>query len=372
MAPTASSPPAPGGGARARLSLEDRREHAPAAANARQMWNAAWNDDAVASAPERETEEDGVQEEDVSRYAKKHEEATLKFDVVGYSLNEGMATGEFIRSPAFAVGGYDWDWAIRFYPNGVTVTISRFTSVSLELLSKNCKVQAAYDLRFVSHATGLRESVSVFLRYQSQECSDAKISSGEGRIRLHQGRSLGNRAELYGGMKEREARSVTVDGTQPDVFRALLHFMYTDSLPDMDDVEDGDHVEMIRLLLVAADRYAMDRMKLLCESILDDLLDAETVGTTLALADQHSCNNLKDVCVKFMATSKGMDAVMATEGYDNLKRNCPYVLIDVLEKKFRSTDEGSNLCDREREGKRRMNLMACTSAGGRGGLPATR
>uniref|UniRef100_I1PPV5 Uncharacterized protein n=1 Tax=Oryza glaberrima TaxID=4538 RepID=I1PPV5_ORYGL len=53
MAPRASSPPAPGGGARARLSLEGRRERAPAAANAGQMWNAAWNDDAVASAPER-------------------------------------------------------------------------------------------------------------------------------------------------------------------------------------------------------------------------------------------------------------------------------------------------------------------------------
>uniref|UniRef100_A0A0E0H5W9 Uncharacterized protein n=1 Tax=Oryza nivara TaxID=4536 RepID=A0A0E0H5W9_ORYNI len=53
MAPRASSPPAPGGGARARLSLEGRRERAPATANAGQMWNAAWNDDAVASAPER-------------------------------------------------------------------------------------------------------------------------------------------------------------------------------------------------------------------------------------------------------------------------------------------------------------------------------
>uniref|UniRef100_A0A0E0PE04 Uncharacterized protein n=1 Tax=Oryza rufipogon TaxID=4529 RepID=A0A0E0PE04_ORYRU len=53
MAPRASSPPAPGGGARARLSLEGRRERALAAANAGQMWNAAWNDDAVASAPER-------------------------------------------------------------------------------------------------------------------------------------------------------------------------------------------------------------------------------------------------------------------------------------------------------------------------------
>ncbi|EEE68261.1 hypothetical protein OsJ_26475 [Oryza sativa Japonica Group] len=205
----------------------------------------------------------------MSRYAKKHEEATLKFDVVGYSLNEGMAAGEFIRSPAFAVGA---------------------------TTGQSASTPTAPRLR------------------RTRACSPVF------------------KAELYGGMKEREARSVTVDDTQPDVFRALPHFMYTDSLPDMDGVEDADYVEMIRLLLVAADRYAMDRMKLLCESVLDDLLDAETVGTTLALADQHSCNNLKDVCVKFMATSKGMDAVMATEGYDNLKRNCPYVLIDVLEK----------------------------------------
>uniref|UniRef100_A0A0E0EJA1 MATH domain-containing protein n=1 Tax=Oryza meridionalis TaxID=40149 RepID=A0A0E0EJA1_9ORYZ len=296
-----------------------------------------------------------------TRYAKKHEEATLKFDVVGYSLNEGMAAGEFIQSPAFAVGGYDW--AIRFYPNGVTVTIQRLTSVSLELLSKNCKVQAAYDLRFVNHATGLRESVSSRSEpgmFSNIRCPKPQRSNPMQRYRLEKEESgyikddclkiecvltvvhkpiVSNakgrseiEAELYGGMKEREARSVAVDNIQPDVFRALLHFMYTDSLPDMDDVEDADYVEMIRLLLVAADRYAMDRMKLLCESILDDLLDAETVGTTLALADQHSCNNLKDVCVKFMATSKGMDAVMATEGYANLKRNCPYVLIDVLEK----------------------------------------
>uniref|UniRef100_A0A0E0ASE9 MATH domain-containing protein n=1 Tax=Oryza glumipatula TaxID=40148 RepID=A0A0E0ASE9_9ORYZ len=263
----------------------------------------------------------------MSRYAKKHEEATLKFDVVGYSLNEGMAAGEFIRSPAFAVGGYDW--AIRFYPNGVTVTISRFTSVSLELLTKNCKVQAAYDLRFVSHATGQRESVSSLSEprmFNSTRCPKPQRSNPMQRYRLEKEESgyikddrleieacsPVFKAELYGGMKERDARSVTVDDIQPDVFRALLHFMYTDSLPDMDDVEDGDYVEMIRLLFVAADRYAMDRMKLLCESVLDDLLDAETVGTTLALADQHSCNNIlisildADVCVKFMATSKGM------------------------------------------------------------------
>ncbi|BAS73507.1 Os01g0656801 [Oryza sativa Japonica Group] len=53
MAPRTLSPPAPRGGARARSSLEGRRERTPAAANAEQMRSAAWNDDAIASAPER-------------------------------------------------------------------------------------------------------------------------------------------------------------------------------------------------------------------------------------------------------------------------------------------------------------------------------
>lgn len=116
-------------------------------------------------------------------------------------------------------------------------------------------------------------------------------------------------------MKEKRARRVTVEDMQPDVFRGLLHFIYTDSLPDMDDLSDDDYYEMIRLLLVAADRYAMDRMKLQCESILGEHLDVQTVATTLALADQHNCNGLKDVCIEFIATQNKMDDVVATEGY---------------------------------------------------------
>jgi speckle-type POZ protein len=86
-------------------------------------------------------------------------------------------------------------------------------------------------------------------------------------------------------------------------------------------------------LLFAADRYAMDRLKLLCASLLVEYLHADTVATTLALADQHNCEKLKDICIEFMASSAGeMDAIVATEGYANLKRTCPSVLVDVLEK----------------------------------------
>ncbi|CAO2201003.1 unnamed protein product [Urochloa humidicola] len=137
-------------------------------------------------------------------------------------------------------------------------------------------------------------------------------------------------------MKESKARCLTVEDIQPDIFKALLQFIYTDSLPDeWDDLDAKEYCEISRLLLAAADRYAMDRLKLLCASNLVEYLDAENVATTLALADQHNCDRLKDVCIEFMASSDKMNAVVETEGYANLKRTCPSILVDVLEKKSR-------------------------------------
>lgn len=142
-------------------------------------------------------------------------------------------------------------------------------------------------------------------------------------------------AELYGQMKEREDQCIIVEDMQPGVFKALLHFIYTDSLPCVDDLGDDDYSEMIRHLLVAADRYAMDRMKLMCQNILSENLALETVAATLALADQYNCERLKDVCIKFIASTDEMDTLMATQGYMDLKRTCPFVFVDVFEKSKR-------------------------------------
>ncbi|CAL4997574.1 unnamed protein product [Urochloa decumbens] len=137
------------------------------------------------------------------------------------------------------------------------------------------------------------------------------------------------RAELYGPVSEGTAL-ITIEDMQPDVFRTLLRFIYTDSLPPFDDLEPNDYCEMIRHMLVAADRYGMERLKLMCQSILCENLHVQTVATTLALADQHHCAMLKDACIEFISCS--MNAVASTSGYKNLKRSCPSVLVDALEK----------------------------------------
>ncbi|EES14737.1 BTB/POZ and MATH domain-containing protein 1 [Sorghum bicolor] len=144
------------------------------------------------------------------------------------------------------------------------------------------------------------------------------------------------KAQLYGPMSEAKAEHVTIQDMQPAVFRTLLHFIYTDSLP-LDYHGGGTYnCEMIWHLLEAADRYAVDRLSLVCQSILCKNLDVENVSTTLVLACQHGCNRLKDDCLEFITSKSVMDAVVATQSYKNLKIAYPSVLLEVLEKKMKS------------------------------------
>ncbi|TVU42020.1 hypothetical protein EJB05_08402, partial [Eragrostis curvula] len=127
------------------------------------------------------------------------------------------------------------------------------------------------------------------------------------------------KAELYGPVGEKDMmHSFTIVGMEPGLFKALLHFIYTDSCPAMHDPDGNVSEETIRKLLVAADRYDLERMKSICEDILCKRLDIKNVAATLAFADQQSCRKLKDTCMEF------------------IKRVCPDVFIDIWEKDAKS------------------------------------
>ncbi|CAM0903847.1 unnamed protein product [Alopecurus aequalis] len=146
------------------------------------------------------------------------------------------------------------------------------------------------------------------------------------------------KAEFYGPMKENRTRDIPVKDMQPAVFMASLHYIYTDTLPPMDDLDHDECGEMVKHLLVAADRYAIEKMKMACEGILCKHIAVHSVATMFALADQHHFNKLKDACVEFLTPSNSTmddamwDDVVASQGYVHLKRSCPDVLVDVLER----------------------------------------
>ncbi|XP_024317160.1 BTB/POZ and MATH domain-containing protein 3-like [Brachypodium distachyon] len=93
------------------------------------------------------------------------------------------------------------------------------------------------------------------------------------------------KADIYGTMMEKDITRTVVPDMQPSVFRALLHFIYTDSPPLLGNLDGSNRKEMIKHLLVAADRYAMERQKLLCEISLRKVLDVKTMMNMLDLAD---------------------------------------------------------------------------------------
>jgi speckle-type POZ protein len=65
----------------------------------------------------------------------------------------------------------------------------------------------------------------------------------------------------------------------------------------------------------------------MCRSI-----DADTVATTLALAEQHRCVQLKNACLGFIASRGVLGAVVHTSGFCHLVESCPLVLLEILDK----------------------------------------
>ncbi|CAL4997611.1 unnamed protein product [Urochloa decumbens] len=129
-------------------------------------------------------------------------------------------------------------------------------------------------------------------------------------------RSAVFKAELFGPVGADDRDHITVEEMQPVIFKALLHFIYADTFPRaiMNDFCGDDAREFTKHLLVAADRYAMGRLKLICENFLCRNLDVETVAVTLSLADQHNCTKLKDACIEYMNSSNKISDVIASQG----------------------------------------------------------
>ncbi|KAL8171349.1 hypothetical protein V2J09_023153 [Rumex salicifolius] len=174
---------------------------------------------------------------------------------------------------------------------------------------------------------------------ESNKGTDVTFEVGEEVFSAHKlvlaARSPVFKAQLFGPMKERSFQCLQVEDMEAPVFKALLHFIYWDDLPDLQDFaglnSKGAFTIMAQHLLAAADRYGLERLRLLCEAILCEDVAINTVATTLALADQHHCFQLKAVCLKFIASRENLRAVMQTEGFEYLNESFPSVLTELLE-----------------------------------------
>lgn len=168
--------------------------------------------------------------------------------------------------------------------------------------------------------------------YNSGSDSDCTFMVEDEEFKVHkiilEARSPVFRALLNNPMKEGQEGRVVVRDIKAPVFKAMLQFVYTDSLPEELDGQNLE-VHMAQHLLVASDRYQLVRLRRICERRLCETVDIESVATTLTLAEQNHAEELKKVCLDFAA--RNLSAVMSTEGYRHMTKSCPQLQAELLQ-----------------------------------------
>ncbi|CAO2184337.1 unnamed protein product [Urochloa humidicola] len=299
-----------------------------------------------------------------------------------YSGTKDIAIGHYVSSNHVSAGGHIW--RIFCYPRGINKDGNgEFVSIFLELSSDSRPVKAMFhvfcqgrdgepcflnekrSVKVYSHGNwgwpqfmkrSILESVYVtdgwatflcniivlgadtiavppsnigcdlgFLLESDTGTDVSFIVKGE-TVQAHRAilaaRSPVFKAELFGTMSDATSPSITLQDIEPEVFKAMLLFVYTDELPE--DEEFGDSLtDMMQHLLAAADRYALDRLKLMCARKLWNIISVDAFASTLACAETHNCPELKSKCVDFFAVEKNFKEIVFTAGFMWLVQKFP-------------------------------------------------
>ncbi|XP_074308217.1 BTB/POZ and MATH domain-containing protein 3 [Silene latifolia] len=183
---------------------------------------------------------------------------------------------------------------------------------------------------------------------------DIVFSVGDENFKAHKlvlaARSPVFRAQFFGLVGNSNMDTVTIEDVEPSIFKVMLLYIYSDNFPDLREISGSTSSSsmafMVQHLLASADRFGLDRLKVICESKLCDEITVDTVATTLSLAEQHRCKQLKSACLKFAAAN--LNAVMHSDGYKYLEQSCPSLLSELLQTVASGDEIGSVALSKKR------------------------
>ncbi|KAI3844545.1 hypothetical protein MKX03_020362 [Papaver bracteatum] len=315
-----------------------------------------------------------------------------EFKIEGYSLVKGIGVGEYMTSAEFSIGGHHW--VIVFYPDGFKFNEDGedYISVYLKLVSPR-EARATFEFKLLDQTGKGKHGVryihkspktfnteandwgwpeymkrskletSSYLRNDclSIHCTvgvlqthvedekhcvipvppsdmSQKLKSllesnlgfervGSESFKAHKSilaaRSPVFRAMFFGLAGNPNMETVSIEDVDPFVFKAMLLFLYSDELPEA--------ATTTQHLFDVADRFDLAQLKLICEAKLSEEITTDTVASTLVLAHQHQCLQLKTACLNFAAKAENVGEVMKSDGFADLAKSSPSLLIDLFE-----------------------------------------
>jgi len=106
------------------------------------------------------------------------------------------------------------------------------------------------------------------------------------------------------GMKEAQTKQLIVDDVSPELFKIMLEYIYSDSV----NISPEDAIELLKL----ADRFGLNRLKQMCDFLIESAFDFKDLSSILGLlqvADIHQVPNLKNICLYILVFEFGIATV---------------------------------------------------------------
>ena len=111
--------------------------------------------------------------------------------------------------------------------------------------------------------------------------------------------------------------TIEINDIDHEVFEEVLRYIYTGETSTLTD-------EIAMKLLVAADKYKLNRLKIICKVFIDKDLTTDNVTNILIFADANSMTLLKQKALKFMTAN--MKDVIKTNGYKSMVKSHPNLI----------------------------------------------
>ena len=145
--------------------------------------------------------------------------------------------------------------------------------------------------------------------------------------------------QLTAGMQESVSKVVVIEDCDAATFKAFLHFLYTDQLPDAQELlpkgassanetESGSpQLSRIQALLAVSHKYQVKRLQLWCEARLSEQIVKSQVCGILCQAHLLQARQLEMACLSFIRHH--MSQVLMMPSYAELIRKWPQVALKV-------------------------------------------
>ncbi|KAF2985049.1 hypothetical protein EK904_012648 [Melospiza melodia maxima] len=212
--------------------------------------------------------------------------------------------GEVLKSSTFSSGPNDkMKWCLRVNPKGLDDESKDYLSLYLLLVScPKSEVRAKFKFSLLN---AKREETKAMAR------------------------SPVFNAMFEHEMEESKKNRVEINDVDPEVFKEMMRFIYTGKAPNLEKMADN--------LLAAADKYALERLKVMCEEALCSNLSVENVADILILADLHSAEQLKAQAIDFinrqvtlgLLTNQATD-IMETAGWKSMIHSHPHLVAEAF------------------------------------------